>query len=131
MRASQKTMLLIYYRHIRSILEFGVPAWNSALTGIEAAKIERVQRVAFKLIYGFGISFNKILLNNKLERLTDRREKLCLNFAKKALRHEKFKSWFKKKSGPGRAQYCEAISRRKQLAKSPVPYFTRILNSNN
>ena len=110
MGASRVAMLLIYYRHIRSILEFGVPAWNSALTEKEAAKIERVQRVAVKLIFGFGISYRKILKNNNLERLVDRRERLCLNFARKAIKHKKFQGWFKRKSGPGRAEYCETVT---------------------
>ena len=131
MGATKAAMLLIYYRHVRSILEFGVPAWNSALTMKEAAMIERVQRVAVKLIYGYGQSYDKILEKNKLEKLEDRREGLCLNFASKAAKHHKLKSWFKRKEGPGRAQYCEALTRKRQLWRSPLPYFTRLLNENN
>ena len=130
--ASRKSMLLIYYRHIRSILEFGVPAWNGALTIKEGLKLERVQKVALRLIFGFGLSYRKILEKNNLERLADRRERLCLNFAKKATKHVKFKGWFKQSSGTiGKASYCETVARRKKLLKSPIPYLTRLLNKNN
>ena len=106
MGASRRAMLLIYYRHIRSILEFGVPAWNGAITVKEAVKLERVQKVAVKLIYGFDLPYRKILAKNNLERLEDRRKRLCLNFAKKAVKHRKFKDWFKKSSDTGRTKYC-------------------------
>ena len=131
MGASQTAMLLIYYRHVRSILEFGVPAWNGALTVKEAAMIERVQRVAVKLIFGFKLSYRTILEKSKLERLTDRRERMCLNFASKALQHPRFRGWFKRADTPGRAQFCEAITRRRLLAKSSIPYLTRLLNQHN
>ena len=108
-----------------------MPAWNGALTVKEAAMIERVQRVAVKLIYGFKLSYSRILEKSKLEKLTDRRERMCLNFASKALKHPRFRGWFKRIDGPGRAQYCEAITRRKQLEKSSIPYMTRLLNQHN
>ena len=108
-----------------------MPAWNGALTMKEAATIERVQRVAVKIIYGFKLSYNKILERNKLEKLTDRRERMCLNFASKALQHPRFRGWFKRIDAPGKAQYHEAVTRRKLLGKSSIPYMTRLLNQYN
>ena len=40
-------------------------------------------------------SFDQALKYLNLESLENRKIKLCLKFAKKALKHEKFKSWFK------------------------------------
>ncbi len=131
MKASRTAMLLIYFRHVRSILEFGVPTWNGAITQKEVAKLERVQRVALKLIFGFKLSYRRILEMSKLERLEQRRERMCLNFAGKALRHPRFRDWFKRKDGPGRAQFWEAITRKKRLEKSPIPYLTKLLNAHN
>ena len=34
----------VYIKHVRSILEFGVPVWNSGLTLEEIKDIERVQK---------------------------------------------------------------------------------------
>ena len=131
MGATQAAMKLIYYRHVRSILEFGVPAWNGAITLKESASLERVQRVALKLIYGTKLSYRKILDKSNVENLAERRERMCLKFASKALQHQKFRDWFRRKAGPGRAQYYEAITRKKLLGKTPIPYLTRLLNAHN
>ena len=93
--------------------------------------LERVQRVAVKLIFGFKLSYKTILERSKLERLTDRRERMCLNFASKALQHPRFRGWFKRADTPGRPQFREAIARRQQLDKAAIPYFTRLLNKFN
>ena len=41
--ANLSDLVDIYIKQIRSILEFGVPVWNSALTQEEVLEIERVQ----------------------------------------------------------------------------------------
>ena len=72
---------------MRSILEFGSPAWNGAITDIEKKKLERVQRVALSLIYGRNLTYEKLLALSKVERLETRREILSLNFARKAVKY--------------------------------------------
>ena len=42
----------VYQKEVRSILEFGVPAWHSGLTKSQSSQIERVQRVAVAIILG-------------------------------------------------------------------------------
>ena len=96
MGAETNILKLTYYRHLRSILEFGVPVWNGAISQKEVNMLERVQRIAIHIIYGKKFSYKESYKNSKIEKLTDRREKLCTNFAKKALKHEKFKDWFVK-----------------------------------
>ena len=91
MGADSKILKLVYYRHIRSILEFGVPVWNGALTINESKQIERVQKIAIHIIYGRSLSYRKSLEKFNIERLKIRRRRLCLNFAKKALKHKRFK----------------------------------------
>ena len=69
-----------------------------------------------------------------MERLDVRQVRLCLNFAVKAVRHSKFKSWFLQTEDSkigGRAQYAGTISRLNKLGKSPIPYLTRLLNTHN
>ena len=92
--ASRKILRLIYFQHIQSILEFGAPAWNSALTITDSQKIECVQKVALRLIYGRNNSYKKLLGLSNLSTLALRRERLSLQFAKKAAKHPKFKQWF-------------------------------------
>ena len=127
-------MRLVYFQHIRSIIEFGATAWNSAISLTKSKKLERVQKVALRLIYGRIVSYTELLKIAKLGTLAKRREKLCLEFAKKAAQHPKFKNWFKQEN-PGqplmRAKYAETLSRHKRLQKSLIPYFTKLLNKEN
>ena len=55
----KKILKLIHFQHIRSMLEFGVAAWNGALTSKQSDKIERVQKVALRLIYGRDKSYRR------------------------------------------------------------------------
>ena len=57
MGAKTNTLRLIYFRHVRSILEFGAPAWNGALTVKQAFRIERVHKVAVHIMYGKFTSY--------------------------------------------------------------------------
>ena len=96
--------------------------------------MEQVQKVTLRLIYGRILSYTKLLKIEKLDTLANKSEKLCLNFAKKAAQHPKFKNWFKQ-INPGQpligAKYAESISRHKRLLKSLIPYFTKLLKKNN
>ena len=42
--ASTEDLKDVYCKQVKSILEFGVPVWNSALTKEHVADIERVQK---------------------------------------------------------------------------------------
>ena len=57
-------------------MEFGVPAWNSTITVGEVNKLERVQKIAVRIIYGKDKSYRRILEDVRLETLSARRERL-------------------------------------------------------
>ena len=61
MGAETNILKLIYYRHVRSILEFGVPVWNGAISQKEVNMLERAQKIAIHIIYG-----KKIVIQRKL-----------------------------------------------------------------
>ena len=75
---------------MRSILEFGVPVWDRAISKKEVNKIERVQKIAIHIKYGKKYAYTESCNISKTSKLIVRREKLFKNFAKKALKHEKF-----------------------------------------
>ena len=131
---SKKILKLIYFQHIRSILEFGVAAWNGALTDKQGKKLERVQKVALKLIYGRLKSYKTLLEEAKISNLHKRREKLCLQFAKKAVKNKQFNNWFLQ-ANPGnhaeKPRYYKCISNTKRLHNSAIPYLTDLLNKSN
>ena len=37
--ATKSTLLLVYYRHVRSIVEYAAPAWHKAITQRQAARL--------------------------------------------------------------------------------------------
>ena len=95
--AKSNSLLDVYVKQVRSILEFGAPVWQGGITIEERQDIERVQKCALNIILGRRyISYNNALKVLNLEELETRRVKLSLNFALKAEKDPKFKHWFKK-----------------------------------
>ena len=124
---------MIYTASNVGILEFGVPAWHGAITYNERLDIERVQKVALHIILGDKYDNYKSALElSGLETLEDRRDKLCLKFAKKAERNPKHMKWFKQRpktaTRNNNPKYWNVIARTDRLKKSPIPYLTNILN---
>ena len=48
--SDQEQLYDVYCKEIRSILEYGVPVWHPGLTQNDSMTIERIQKVAFKMI---------------------------------------------------------------------------------
>ena len=126
----------VYVKHVRSILEFGVPVWNSGLTLEEVKDIERVQKSFLHIVLGLNyINYDKALMKSSLETLEVRRTNLCIKFAKKSAKHPKHKHWFSLNtlSGPktrsDKPDYKPPLCRLSRLQKSPIPYLTRLLNT--
>ena len=118
-------LLDVYMKQIRSVLELAVPAWHGAVTLSDQLDIERVQKSAAHIILGDRyVSYKVALKTLNLESLLTRRDKLCLNFAKKAEKHEKFSKWFKvapKKPNTrqDKKKYCEVLASHSRFEKKP------------
>ena len=132
--ADQSDLLDVYFKQIRSILEYASPVWHSSLTGEDRIKIERVQKSALHIILGLNYnSYRSALKATKLETLFERRRKLCKTFAKKSLKHPKFTKWFKptqKRHNMRRKQqkFCSVYSQTQRYQKSTLSYLTELLN---
>ena len=133
--ASHSDLLDVFYKQVRSIAEFGVPVWNSALTGIDIAKLERIQKTALHIILGENYrSYSSALKTLGVKKLSERRKQLCLKFAIKAEKHPKFSKWFKpnkRKTTTRQLQpkYCEVFVKKNRFKKSSICYMTKILNN--
>ena len=132
--ANQEDLLEVYIKQIRSLAEFGVPVWNSALTGEEIVSIERIQKTALHIILGNEYnSYNSALKRTCLEKLSERRKKICIKFAKRAQKHPKFSSWFKTNpktnSRLKQPKFCPPVYRTERFRKSPICYLTNLLNN--
>ena len=112
-----------------------MPAWTPALTNSESNQIERVQKTACAIILGENYtSYKRALKILNMKTLQVRRSALCLSFAKKALKSDKFSSWFSfntnnyDKTRSEKDILTLVKTRTDKYKKSPVPYLTTILN---
>ena len=111
-----------------------MPAWHPGLTLSDSLDIERVQKAALHIILGKSYkSYSSALKTVQLDSLADRREVLCLNFSKKAAKHEKHSSWFKlnkknKVTRQPKTKFCPVVARTRRFQDSPISYLTELLN---
>ena len=132
--ASQEDLLDVYLKQIRSLAEFAVPVWNSSLTGEDIANLERLQKTALHIILSDQYtSYTSALKETGLDKLSDRRRKICLKFAKKAQKHSKFSKWFrpnpKLQKRLLQPKFCPVVYKKERFKKSPLSYLTGLLNN--
>ena len=84
----------IYKTYIRSVLEQSCVVWNYNLTKKNERELERVQKVAVRLILGNYESYKEALQNLGLDSLKERRNILCIRFAEKCTKNPKTKDIF-------------------------------------
>ena len=132
--ASIENIKDVYEKQCRSVLEMAVPAWAAGLTKNEANQIERVQRTACAIMLGNEFSsYSRALITLNMETLSDRRKALCLTFANKAYKSEKFSGWFsesdvKVDTRSTKYKFKAVNTRTERYRDSPLPYLTELLN---
>ena len=133
--ANTKDLLDLCSRHIGSILEYAAPVWHSALTVEDRLRLERVQKSALHIILGANYkSYSSALKLTGTRTLFETRRKICLKFAKKALKSKKFGKWFKTntlvtKTRRIQPKLKEVHCRTKRFKDSPISYLTDLLNT--
>ena len=92
--ASWDELKNIFILYIRSLLEQSCTVWHSGITEENSQDLERIQKTALKIILEEKYkSYENALYLLELEKLDDRREILCLQFAKKCLKNKKMKNF--------------------------------------
>ena len=85
----------IYYSRIRCKLEQSAAVWSSSLTQKNSNDLERVQKSAVRIILGKPYeSYTHALEELGIKRLSERRNLICLKFAKNSLKLQNFKKLF-------------------------------------
>ena len=130
-----ETLLDVYAKEVRSILELAVPVWHSGLTRKQSIDIERIQKISFRLILGEKYSTyqqaSKLLSTETLEQ---RRTKLCLKFAKKNFQSDNclfIKNTNKTNTRQKPSVVSEYKCRTKRFQNSSLPYLAKLLNKMN
>ena len=134
MGASLASLLDIYMKHVRSVVEFAAVVWSSSLTKEDIGSIERVQKCAFAIILGAKYrDYEEACAKLSMEKLTSRREKLALNLAKKSCVHPIHNHWFVPNTEETITRsilinFKPVLGRTQRLLHSAIPYLTQLLN---
>ena len=131
---SERDETHIYKTYIRSVVEQSCVVWNEGLSKQSERELERVQKVAVKLICGKYESYSEALKSIGLETLKERRNMLCNRFAEKCAKNERTKHMFNinttnhamKLRNPLKFKPINAKTAR--LEKSAIPKMIKHLN---
>ena len=129
---SPQKLFDVYTKEIRSMLELAVPVWHSGLTKLQSSDIERIQKLAFRIILGSSYFSYKVACEFfSTHTLSARRERLCLKFAKKNFKSEnclfnKIQTDVKTRTKQKLVQ--EYNCRTERFRNSSLPYLARLLN---
>ena len=130
--ASLATLVEIFKLFLRSAVEMAVPLWSGALTCDEINKIERVQKIAVKIILGNSYrNYDEALERLELDTLEERREHICLKFAKRCTRSETFKHWFPRRpriDTRNEEVFLRPTVKTKRYLISSIPHLVDLLN---
>ena len=134
---STEDLILIYKLHIRACLEYCAVAFHSSLSSQQAAALERCQAVCLRVILAESyVSYEAAMEMTGLSRLSDRRQKRCQDFAKKALKHPTNAKMFPLKPDlkttheiRNKEKYAVNFAHTNAYKNSTIPYCQRYLNS--
>ena len=136
--ATDGELLDVYDKQIRCVVEYASPVWTAGLTKADESHIERVQKAAFAIILGKRYTtYSAVLQLLDRKTLKERRFELNLKFAKKCLKSEKYKHWFKPSVMSEQALKTRSVmkgkllpvqARTKAFDKSPIAYLTNLIN---
>ena len=129
------TLVDYYMKEVRVHLELAVPVWHSGLNIKLTADIERVQRIAVKIILeDESIRYSRACTMLGLKPLNIRRVELCERFAAKTAKNGRHKDLFKLVKDGGqetrnnKEKFREHACKKKRFFNSPLPFLTRALN---
>ena len=130
-------LLDIYVLFIRSCAEYCSVAFHSTLTRNQSLDIERIQKTSLRIILGeMYINYSIALEMSDLKPLYARREKKCLDFSLKCIKHPKNSRLFplnpnlflENHDVRKRELFKVNFSRTDTYKKSAIPFCQRLLN---
>ena len=118
---------------MRPVIEYAAQVYHSALTTDQSNRLEALQRLALKIIYGFDVSYPSAIEMSGLELLSARRDKLCLSFAKKCSINPRYSHWFPLNPTTeynlrNQKKFKEEFAASERRRRSPLFSMRRLLN---
>ena len=126
-----------YLKEIRVLAEQGVAIWNSGLTKGQESDLEKIQKVAFRIILADDyMSYDLACSYFGVKKLTERRLELCTNFALKLYKSDKSAEFFSlanpnidtRQDSP---LVIENKVNTKRCYNAPHSYLSRLVNANS
>ena len=128
-------MVEIYGLYIRSVVEQAAVVWHSSLTKGEQLDLERVQKVALRIILKDQyLNYIHALKITGIPTLKARRNDLCLKFAKSCVKNNMTSDIFPLNNfilnTRQHEKYYVPHAKTDRLARSAIPHMARLLNAN-
>ena len=133
---SRSDLITIYIGYIRPLLEYAVPVWHPGLTVKQHDSLERIQKRACRIILGMAyVSYQQALETCKIVDMKQRRDNICLNFAKSLKKSRLHSDWLTKERSDeiglelrNSRQLSLPRIRTQRYAKSAIPYMIKLWN---
>ena len=134
-RVPVSDLIEVYILYIRSVLESSAVVWHSSLTTGQELELERVQKVALRVILKNNYeSYDQALKVSGLISLKERRVQLCMKFATKCVKSERNRDMFPRKqfvrTTRNPEKFIVTSSKTDRLKDSAIPYMQKLLNAN-
>ena len=136
-RASRDDLLRVWTSYLRPICEYAAPLWHSSITSAESSKIERIQKRALRLILGSDYTcYIDALTILNIPSMHQRREDLCLKFAKSLLKSPKFSYLLPFRNSDRELRrnpsglLLETRCNTDRYFNSTIPFLARFINNN-
>ena len=129
-------LINIYILYIRSIVEQSCQVWHSSLTLENVQDLERIQKNALKIILQEDYQNNGNALNlTGLKPRFERRNEVCIRFAKACVKNDQMKSVFPPNPTSfgvktrNREKFEVVKCKTKRFQDSAIPFIQNLLNS--
>ena len=133
-----KKLVAVFECYMRLTIEYCSVVYGPLLSEKESAKIENLQRNALRIIYGYKLSYKKLLEKSGLVTLKTHREEALQKFAVKTVKNARFTDrWFalnnctNTMSLRNQQKYRIERSNFERMNKSPLNEIRKYLNEIN
>ena len=118
---------------LRPIIEFCSPVYHPLLSKEQSDNLERLQKLALKIIIGFNYTYVELLEIAEIKSLEERRKEAFQKFAVTLTKNERYRSWFPRiEEGTRNTRnikiYTEEFARTARLYNSPLFSMRRVQN---
>ena len=127
-------LLKLYNVFVRSIIETNSVVYHPMMNKSQTAAIERMQKLAVKLCFGFDRHYEEICVTEGIKTLEERRTEAITKFTRKCIDNPRFANkWFIERQAVGtnirnRRPFIELKARTTKYFNSPLLHIQRTAN---